>query len=276
MSEVAAPARAARRCHVCGNPGHYAKTCPERPGAAPPTEVPAVDPADPTPGSGPADPEPSLPPQPAPHRRGREKAAALTDAELEAFRAEWEAFVAASSLTRLHVIQYKVGVSVGRALAFLLGGHFPPDVVATFRASRRSLEGVVADHRRSHPWEHTLREGKGTGDAYVPDATPAFRWRHTWTHCETGDRIVATVPVPPSGDAFEDDHGLVALRFLPAEGAAAGRARAWPSARVELVTSSSSGTGEACPDGPAAEVTVVVNRTEARPVASMTYGEGMF
>ena len=271
MTRGAAPPtpRAVRQCRVCGEPGHYAKTCPQRPGGAAPAEVPAVDPSAPTPGSGPADPEPAP-------RRGREKAIALNDAELEAFRVEWEAFVAASSLTRLHVIQYKVGVSVGRALAFLLGGHSPPDVVATFRASRRSLEGVVADHRRSHPWEHTLREGKGTGDAYVPDATPAFRWRHTWTHCETGDRIVATVPVPPSGDAFEDDHGLVALRFLPAEGAAAGRARAWPCARVELVTSSSSGAGDARPDGPAAPVTTIVNHSEARPVASLTYGEGMF
>jgi len=272
------PGAVIRRCRVCNRPGHYAKTCPERAGAAQLAEVPAVDHAPPTPGSGPADPEPS-PPKPPPARaprRGREKAVALTDAELEAFRAEWEAFVEASSLTRLRVIQHKVGVSVGRALGFLLGGHFPPDVVATFRASRRLLEEAVAEHRLSHPWEHTLREGKGTGDAYVPDASPAFRWRHTWTHCETGDRIVATVPVPPSGDAFEDDHGLVALRFLAAEGAAAGRARAWPSARVEFVTSSSSGAGEPSPDTPSATVTNVVTRTAARPVASMTYGEGMF
>lgn len=56
------------------------------------------------------------------------------------------------------------------------------------------------------PFEHTLREGDGIARA------TEFRWRHTWTHAVTGERIVATVPLPASGDPYEDFEGAIVHR----------------------------------------------------------------
>jgi hypothetical protein len=221
----------------------------------------------------------------------------VAGADLDAFRAEWSSFLATVPIARLKVVAHdaRLPPQVSLALDHLLRGHSPAHAVATFRAARPTIEATVAAHQRAYPHEHTRREGNGVGDAYVADAPAAFRWRHTWTHCETGDRIVATVPVPPSRDAFEDDHGLVALRFLPAVGAAEAVARLWPSARVEIVTrasttpntSLSSATSPTLTPSPtlaptttpaptAAPVVTIVTRGDAFPVASMTYGEGMF
>lgn len=254
-------------CSRCGCAGHNARTCPQAGGAgvggAP---VPSPSPI--------AAPRPT--PQPVSPAQDRRPARARPEApppvDLEAFRVEWEAFLDGAPDTRKRIRRLAYDLAppgVRRAVEHLLAGHVTDEAARSFRAGRSTLDAKLAEDQRLRPFEHTLREGNGIGDAYIPGASPAFRWRHTWTHRTTGDRIVATLPVPPSGDAFEDGCGLVALRFLPAEGAAALVAHLWPSARVEVIAAGATATA-------APGATTVVTRGESCLVASMTYGEGMF
>lgn len=80
-----------------------------------------------------------------------------------------------------------------------------PKGTASARAPR-SRPDDDAREARAYPFEHTQREGDGLA------RDTAFRWRHTWTHAATGERIVATVPLPASGDPYADFEGAIVRR----------------------------------------------------------------
>lgn len=72
-------------------------------------------------------------------------------------------------------------------------------LLAAEKARREAAEAL------EYPFDHVLREGRGY------DVGAGYRWRHTWANA-AGDRIVATVPTPLSGNAYEDSEGLAVLR----------------------------------------------------------------
>lgn len=75
-----------------------------------------------------------------------------------------------------------------------------------------------------HPWSHIDRKGDGR------DIPSGYLWRHTWEHAKTGALIVATVPLPASGDPYEHSEGMVVpKRVRDAESVA----RMLPRALVE-------------------------------------------
>ena len=114
----------------------------------------------------------------------------------------------------------------------------------------------------THPYDHTRREGNG-GVGLATD----FCWRHTWVHDTTGERIVATVPIPPSGDPFEDAEGLVVRRRVEH---AIEVQRHLPTARVEVFTAEGALVGHVAPVDEAAP------STSPAPEVPHPYGEGLW
>lgn len=112
----------------------------------------------------------------------------------------------------------------------------------------------------THPYDHTLREGQ-CGEL------PGILWRHTWVHDGTGERIVATVPLPPSGDRYESGEGLVVFRRVLD---AIEVQRDLPTARVEVYTAAGTYVGHVGPvDEDAAS-------TSPDPAVPHPYGEGLW
>ncbi len=108
---------------------------------------------------------------------------------------------------------------------------------------------------KGRPYDHVLREGQ-RGEL------PGILWRHTWRHDTTGETIVATVPLPPSGDRYESGEGMVVLRR---QRDAIDVQRELPSARVEVFAADGSYVGHVAPV------------EEEPPAESMhPYHEGMF
>jgi hypothetical protein len=108
------------------------------------------------------------------------------------------------------------------------------------RERRRDAERAVAKQHgdearrrreeseaKALPWNHVEREGDGN------DLTGkhGFVWRHRWRHDVTGAEVVATVPMPPSGNPYDTTDGLVARRRLHSPEAIA---RHMPTARIEV------------------------------------------
>ena len=138
--------------------------------------------------------------------------------------------------------------------------------VAGHLAARAAADAEREAYRvATHPYNHVLRERSTTDEG----APTGFLWRHTWVHDATGERIVVTVPMPPSGPCGTAE-GLIVLRRVTGVEQAMSRMF---SARAEVFSR----------EGECIAVYGYEEEAAAKPVAplscgtvsSMTYGEGM-
>lgn len=137
----------------------------------------------------------------------------------------------------------------------------PREVILCPACGQRHIDGANGVEFATKP-HHTRREGNG-GVGLATD----FCWRHTWVHDTTGERIVATVPIPPSGDPFEDAEGLVVRRRVER---AIEVQRHLPTARVEVFTAEGALVGHVAPVDEAAP------STSPAPEVPHPYGEGLW